>query len=223
MRFARYITEIAPASQRGMLVSMPQLMSVLGICLGYFTCYGSIHIGSSIAWRLPFILQVVTSIALAVSCSYLPTSPRWLYMRGLREEATQVFQRLDISSAEAEKDILGPAGQPPSAPSTSKGVMHIFDKQYRLRTMLGFFILGMVQLSGIDGVLYVSPISKSLSYSIAYGPFPAQRLFGKMVRTLVCPDSLHTGGTLKPRILLSRVWSLCHSHASSLGPCLLLR
>ena len=52
-----YITEIAPASRREMLVSIPQLMAAVGIPAGYFTCDGSIYIESSISWRVPFIFN----------------------------------------------------------------------------------------------------------------------------------------------------------------------
>lgn len=48
---SRYITEIAPSARRGMLVSMPQFMACAGICAGYFTCYGSVRIESSLSWR----------------------------------------------------------------------------------------------------------------------------------------------------------------------------
>jgi len=38
-----------------------------------------------------------------------------------------------------------------------KAIVTIFRRQYRAKTILALFVLGMVQLSGIDGVLYVSP------------------------------------------------------------------
>ena len=144
-------------------MSMPQLMSALGLCIGYFTCYGSILIGSSIAWRLPFILMAVGSSVLAASCVYLPVSPRWLMFRNRRDEALRTCERLGLSRVEIEKDILRPGGQ---ANTPTKGVLHIFQKPYRMRTTLALFILGMVQLSGIDGVIYVGTISFSSSTSI---------------------------------------------------------
>ncbi|RDW66928.1 hypothetical protein BP5796_09677 [Coleophoma crateriformis] len=137
-----YITEIAPKVKRGTFVSMPQLMAAFGICAGYFTCYGSIHISSSLSWRLPFIIQSILAIVLAISCIYMPMSPRWLQLNNRSEEALRSIHRLDISPVEAEKDILRPRPV----------------KEYRGRTMLAFFILGMLQLCGIDGVLYYAPI-----------------------------------------------------------------
>ena len=139
-----------------MLVSIPQFMSALGICAGYFTCYGSIKIDSSISWRLPFIFMAVTGIILAVSCLYLPPSPRWLLVNSRRDDAMRSIDRLDIPRAEVEKDLSKLTARSESRPSTWQATRAIFQRKYRLRTILGLFVLGMVQLSGIDGVLYVS-------------------------------------------------------------------
>lgn len=153
-----YITEIAPASRRGMLVSIPQFMAAVGICAGYFTCYGSIKIDSSISWRLPFILMAATGVILAVSCLYLPPSPRWLFVGGRQEDAMRSLDRLNIPRVEVERDMSKLTARSESKLSTWQSTRSIFQRKYRLRTTLGLFVLGMVQLSGIDGVLYYAPI-----------------------------------------------------------------
>ena len=152
----RYITEIAPRAQRGMLVSVSQFLTVTGICAGYFTCYGSIHIDSPMSYRLPFVIESICGGILAISCFFLPPSPRWLLLHDRRAEALRALERLNIERAEAEKDILQPERQRQERTSTWKGFVGLFQRQYRLRTILGLFVLGMVQFSGIDGVLYVS-------------------------------------------------------------------
>ena len=139
-----------------MLVSIPQFMAALGICAGYFTCYGSIKIDSSISWRLPFIFMAVTGVILAVSCLYLPPSPRWLLVNGRREDAMRSLNRLNVPKEEVEKDLSKLTTRKESKLSTWQATRAIFQTKYRLRTILGLFVLGMVQLSGIDGVLYVS-------------------------------------------------------------------
>ena len=138
-----------------MLVSIPQFMAALGICAGYFTCYGSIKINSSISWRLPFILMAAFGVILAVSCLYLPPSPRWLLVNGRREDAMSSVDWLDISRVEVERDMSKLTARTESKLSTWQATRSIFQRKYRLRTILGLFILGMVQLCGIDGVLYV--------------------------------------------------------------------
>ena len=86
-------------------------------------------------------------------------SPRWLLLNGRRDEALYALERLNIPRAEAEKDILRDAGPAEPKLNSWQGFLAIFQKEYRLKTILGLFVLGMVQLSGIDGVLYVCFIS----------------------------------------------------------------
>ncbi|KAL8746858.1 MAG: hypothetical protein Q9190_001182 [Brigantiaea leucoxantha] len=154
-----YICEIAPKAKRGVLVSMPQLLVTAGTCAGYFTCYGSVNIDSSISWRLPFIIQAIGGGGLAIFCYLIPSSPRWMVLNGRRTDAKAALKSLGLSATEAEEDILRPAEEAAQAPSEFaglRGLLTIFERQHRTRTSLGLFILGMVQLCGIDGVLYVN-------------------------------------------------------------------
>jgi MFS family permease len=160
-----YICEIAPMKRRGMLAGLPQFMATAGICIGYFICYGTVHIDSSMAWRLPYIIQAAIGVILAISCISLPESPRWLMLHGKRTDAVKALDRLEIPMAEAEKDILGAGQQGPSL-SAWQGFLLLFRKGYRARTILALFLLGMVQLSGIDGVLYVSLPDHSCGHPI---------------------------------------------------------
>ena len=139
------------------MVSMPQCMTTAGTCVGYFTCYGSINLASSISWRLPFILQTCFAIGLAVGCLYLPSSPRWLIRKGRQEDALREIVRLNLSREEFDQ-VISTTSQTSNESPTSvwRELLIIFRRQYRMRTSLGLFILGMIQLSGIDGVLYVS-------------------------------------------------------------------
>lgn len=102
------------------------------------------------------------SATLALSCiMVLPNSPRWLMLHGQRDEALKAVERLNIPRAEAEKDILrAPDTQSGLPTSRLEGFVMIFRRQYRSRTFLALFVLGMVQLSGIDGVLYVRGLSR---------------------------------------------------------------
>lgn len=150
-----YICEIAPVRHRGTLAGLPQFFSITGIALGYFTCYGSIYIKSSFSWRIPFIIQIVISAILTVCCFVLPESPRWLQIQGRREEALRAIKQLDLNIIEAERIIITTASQNTSL-TLWQSFLILFRKAYRPRTVLALFILGMVQLSGIDAILYVS-------------------------------------------------------------------
>jgi MFS family permease len=131
-------------------------MAAVGVCLGYFVCYGSTKLSSTMSWRAPYIIQVAISIILLVCCFVLPESPRWLISQGKREETIRSIRNLDISTAEVEMDFLREENQQNPSLSLWNSLMLAFRGGYRARTLLALFILGMVQLSGIDGVLYVS-------------------------------------------------------------------
>jgi MFS family permease len=151
-----YICEIAPVKLRGTLAGLPQFMATAGVCFGYFLCYGTVHMESSLAWRVPYILQSILGLAMIGSCFKCPDSPRWLVQHGRRTEALDALRRLDFSMAEAEKDILSAQNEQQINLSAWQGFLLLFKRGYRARTILALFVLGMVQLSGIDGVLYVS-------------------------------------------------------------------
>ncbi|KAJ3542017.1 hypothetical protein NM208_g4325 [Fusarium decemcellulare] len=153
-----YICEIAPATSRGMLSSMPQFMATAGVCWGYFLCYGSAKIASSMAWRLGFIFQGINATSLTLLCFLLPESPRWLLLHGRRPEALRALHRLQFSMVEAERDFLAASTEQRPSLSLWQGFILLFRRGYRARTILALFLLGMVQLSGIDGVVYYAPI-----------------------------------------------------------------
>ncbi|KAK5116239.1 hypothetical protein LTR62_008566 [Meristemomyces frigidus] len=154
-----YICEIAPSSRRGTLASLPQLFSVMGICIGYFICYGTVRLESSYAWRTSFIIMAAISTGLAVACFFLPPSPRILILHGRRADAIHAIERLGIQQAEAEKDILAVRDEDLTFQHADfwSSLTTIFHRRYRSRTILALFVLGMVQLSGIDGILYYAP------------------------------------------------------------------
>ncbi|KAI1126969.1 general substrate transporter [Nemania abortiva] len=185
-----YITEIAPVRHRGTLAGLPQFMSVTGISLGYFTCYGSVYIDSSFSWRLPFIIQVILS-AIFIWCSFvLPESPRWLQIKGRGEEAAQALQRLGLDPVEAERIMVTSTGQVTSL-SPWRSFLLLFRKAYRQRTVLALFILGMVQLSGIDAILYYAPILfKQAGLSSENASFLASGVSGILMLAISVPGFL---------------------------------
>ncbi|KAI5261999.1 general substrate transporter [Aureobasidium subglaciale] len=189
-----YITEIAPSARRGMLVSMPQFLCCAGVCLGYFTCYGSVQVDSSFSWRAPYIIQAILGLCLTTMPLILPQSPRWLLLHGQREKAIRELKRLDFSAIEAEKDLLGPAAEQQRAsrqPGAVEGLTMLFKKPYRKPALLALYVLGVIQLSGIDGVLYYAPtLFAQAGLSAKTSSFMASGLSGILILLISIPAVL---------------------------------
>lgn len=132
--------------------------------------------GSSLSWRLPFIILACLSLVFSVSSFFwLIPSPRWLTIRGRRAEASAAWDKLGVGHAEREKAEIEQSTELrnssestsainqqdiAAAPSTEgrpvkSSFLDVFKKDVRTRTGLAIFLMGMQQLSGIDGVLYV--------------------------------------------------------------------
>ncbi|KAI0010046.1 general substrate transporter [Xylariaceae sp. FL0662B] len=176
-----YICEISPPRHRGTLSTIPQLLITLGLVAGFFTCYGTTKMASSLSWRLPFILLASYSFVFAVAVlTWLPASPRWLASQGRTNEAAKAWERLGVPAADREK-ILGQFDNPaietavitnPNAHSTittgstTRNQLSNSKRTQILKTFsdadprlfFAVFLMGMLQLSGIDGVLYYAPL-----------------------------------------------------------------
>ncbi|GAA6009918.1 hypothetical protein JCM11491_000866 [Sporobolomyces phaffii] len=152
-----YIAEISPPNLRGTMMLLCQLFISSAIAIGFFCCYGSVKIASSLSWRLPFAISTMVSLAVVASAPFLPHSPRWLLLVGRREEAEKVLDMLVGDSNPQERRDLLSAG-PPVVGSRRAAFLRIWKKDVRRRTLLGIFLNVFQQLSGIDFVLFFAPL-----------------------------------------------------------------
>ncbi|QGA13725.1 hypothetical protein EYB26_001375 [Talaromyces marneffei] len=207
-----YICEISPPSKRGPLTSTPQLLITLGLCVGFFICYGSTNIGSSLSWRLPFAILSALSFSFSLAALWLTPSPRWLTLRGRTAEAAATWDILGVSHAEREKiEIVEQIREATEVeetdascsatrqdahqgPKKRNSFWELFTHDVRDRTFLAIFMMGMQQLSGIDGVLYYAPLlfqqaglSSSEASFLASG-VSALAIFGVTIPALIWAD-----------------------------------
>ncbi|HRC21004.1 MAG TPA: MFS transporter, partial [Niabella sp.] len=87
-----FISEIAPAKNRGKLVATFQFNIVFGILLAYFSNYLMSGIGED-AWRWMLGILAFPAILFVILMSFVPESPRWLMVHKKEyQKAREILQ-----------------------------------------------------------------------------------------------------------------------------------
>jgi sugar porter (SP) family MFS transporter len=148
-----YITEIAPARRRGLLVAVSQFNIVLGILLAYLSNYvvarviGAEHPNT---WRWMFGVMTAPALAFLLTVLMIPESPRWLVKRGRRPEAETVLARFGHENPVRE------AGEIEESLRAEMSGTHqqLFQRKNLRPLLLACMIAAFNQLDGINAVLY---------------------------------------------------------------------
>lgn len=146
-----YISEIAPAKDRGKLVGLYQFNIVFGILIAFLSNYLLSNVGES-AWRWMVGIEAIPAAIYTLLAITVPKSPRWLLTKFRNEEASRVIQ------------IISPDQDPEKLMLQIKDEMentvpneNIFLKKYRFPLILAFLVAFFNQLSGINAFLYYAP------------------------------------------------------------------
>ena len=145
-----YISEIAPAKDRGRLVSLYQFNIVLGILVAFFSNYLLSGIGDN-DWRWMLGVQAIPAIIYTLFVITIPESPRWLISQSRMEEAKKVMK---IISPDQDSELLATQMEEDYADAPKE---NIFMKKYRFPLMLAFLVAFFNQMSGINAFLYYAP------------------------------------------------------------------
>ena len=86
-----YGVECVAPQKRGMLISLYNVGSSLGIAIIAAVCLGSSKIKSNWAWQTPIICQIPLAIFYAIGLLMFHESPRWLMLQGKEEAARRSF------------------------------------------------------------------------------------------------------------------------------------
>jgi sugar porter (SP) family MFS transporter len=146
-----YVSEIAPAKNRGKLVALYQFNIVLGILIAFLSNYLLRNVGEN-AWRWMIGVEAFPALIYTLLVFTVPKSPRWLISKNRNEEAKKVLEMIN-PEGDAEKLLLEIKTE---SESHSAGE-NIFMKKYRFPLILAFLIAMFNQFSGINAFLYYAP------------------------------------------------------------------
>ena len=162
-----YISEVTPASMRGRLSSVQQIMIIAGLTGAFLGNYFLAHVAGRstevlwlgyAAWRWMFWMQVIPASIFLLTLLFIPESPRYLVARGRHEEAFVVLTRLFGSAAAATKslEIKGSL-----AADHTPRLSDLIDRatgRWRRIVWVGIGLATFQQLVGINVVFYYGAV-----------------------------------------------------------------
>ncbi len=148
-----YVSEIAPAKDRGRLVALYQFNIVLGILIAFLSNYLLRNLGEN-AWRWMIGVEAIPALLYTLMVISVPKSPRWLLLKGRVTEARKILQ---ITNSDTSIDGILEEIQQHQNDIKTKGRETIFMKKYHFPLMLAFLIAFFNQFSGINAFLYYAP------------------------------------------------------------------
>jgi SP family xylose:H+ symportor-like MFS transporter len=148
-----YITEVAPAKRRGVLVAIAQLNIVVGILMAYCSNYAVAAVlgpEGQANWRWMFGVMALPSLAFLATALMIPESPRWLVKRNRRGQAQQVLGRFGHEDPVAEAEEIAQSLQAEMAGTHQR----LFQRKHLKPLLLAAMIAAFNQLDGINAIIY---------------------------------------------------------------------
>ena len=152
-----YLSETAPAAIRGSMGTLFQLMITIGIFLIALSNVFIVRIFVNPATSLPLMFLTVTLFAafMFAGSFILPESPRWLMLKGRKDQAIAVLRKtlntqseIDSEIGEIEEALHGPQG----------AGFGIISRGYFFKILLvGILLQAFQQLVGINMMIYYAP------------------------------------------------------------------
>ena len=162
-----YISEIAPASYRGMLTTIQQVAIISGLFIAFVSNYSLADLaGASTekfwldyeAWRWMFWIEIGPAAIFFVMLLFIPESPRFLVVRGLHDSARDVLTKL-YGSLEADQKLLE-IKQSLSESSDRPKLSDLKSPDGKVRSIvwIGIGLATFQQLVGINVVFYYGAV-----------------------------------------------------------------
>ncbi len=148
-----YLSECAPQSTRGALISMYQLMITIGILAAFIS---DTLLGYGGHWRLMLGVIAIPAIIMFIGILFLPESPRWLFLAGKRSDSERVLKRLRGDDEEVKKEIFEiEEALREDSPESGWGLLK--NSNFKRAVILGIFLQLFQQFTGINVMMYYAP------------------------------------------------------------------
>ncbi|EYU45952.1 hypothetical protein ABFS82_04G087100 [Erythranthe guttata] len=176
-----YIAETCPSQIRGTLISLKELLIVLGILLGYLV--GSFEINAVGGWRYMYGCSAPIALLMGIGMWSLPASPRWLLLRAVqgkgplqeyKEKAVLALRKLrgrsnddKVSEKQIEDTVV--SLKTAYADQDSEGnFLEVFQGPSLKAFIIGGGLVLFQQITGQPSVLYYAgPILQSAGFAAA--------------------------------------------------------
>jgi sugar porter (SP) family MFS transporter len=144
-----YAAELAPTNLRGRFVSAYQLAITIGIFLAYLV---DGWLSKSDAWRTMLGAAAIPGLLLFGAALLAPRSPRWLMMKGRREEAAAVLTKIRPGvDFKPRLDAIETALRQEGG-KASWG--EVFQAEWRRPLLIGVGLAIFQQITGINAIIY---------------------------------------------------------------------
>uniref|UniRef100_A0A8D3BT48 Solute carrier family 2, facilitated glucose transporter member 10 n=1 Tax=Scophthalmus maximus TaxID=52904 RepID=A0A8D3BT48_SCOMX len=181
-----YIAEISPRERRGLLVTLYELLLVVGVMLGFSCSYAFATLPHG--WVYTFGLVIPPALLQIGALLFLPCSPRFLVTRGKVEQAKTVLARLRGGAKEqVEAELMDI--QTGLKQESEHSVFELFSSKANLRSrvLIGVALVFLQQATGQPNILsYASPLLRSVGFNSDAAATLASTGFGvvKVVATI---------------------------------------
>ena len=150
-----YITEIAPAKNRGKLVATFQFNIVFGILIAYLSNYLLQGVGGENSWRLMLGIVAIPALIYSILVFYVPESPRWLIVH--RGDYNTARKTLEVSDPEGVDEAIIALHKSIEEDNQKESLSAFLSKRFSIPIFLAMLIAFFNQLSGINAVIYFAP------------------------------------------------------------------
>src|SRR5690606_3818248 len=150
-----YISEIAPAKNRGLLVALYQFNIVFGIVIAYLSNFLIGTAGIAEDWRWMLGVEGIPALIYSVMIFRIPESPRWLISKfNDQVKAREILTRTD---PEGVDEAIRLAIEEERSIKQKPGFTVLFSPRFLSSTMLAVVFAFFNPVSGINAIIYFAP------------------------------------------------------------------